>query len=268
MPTRPSTPNELAVLDSALHAFRALGLKAVVRTTRKEDSQLQLQYGHKTIIRSAQVKRTVGKASLGTIAHQLAQIDAPLLVTEYVAPEVAERLRELNIQFVDTAGNAYLEDPPLLIWVTGRRPERPPIEARPTRAFQPGGLKLIFALLCNPALANTAYCNKWGQTRHNPRIAAISGGPYALSRLTQTDPINFFSHKLGLVQAGAGLAGRHGHRGLGEMRIAGHCGDECRGPCSRYRHSPGMARTRRHCDHSEFLLTAARLSELRKLSRS
>jgi hypothetical protein len=159
MATRPNTPDELAVLESALHAFRALGLKADVRKTRKGEAQLQLQYGQKTITRIPNVRRNVGKTTLGPIAHQLAQTDAPLLVTEYVAPELAERLRELNIQFIDTAGNVYVEAPPLLIWVTGRKLERLTKGARPTRAFQPGGLRLIFALLCNPELVNTAYRN-------------------------------------------------------------------------------------------------------------
>jgi hypothetical protein len=136
-----------------------MGLKADVLVTRPGHVQLRLQFGNKTMARITEIKRNVAQANLGLIAHQLAKLDAPLLVTEYVAPTIAEQLRELNIQFVDTAGNAYIQDPPLLIWVTGRKPEQPLHEARPTRAFQPGGLKLIFALLCNPELVNTPYRN-------------------------------------------------------------------------------------------------------------
>jgi hypothetical protein len=160
MPAHPNTPiTELALLDPALDALRGMGLKADARATRQGDAQLRLQFGNKTMTRTIEVKRHVTQANLGTVAHQLERLEAPLLVTEYATPAVAERLRELNIQFVDTAGNAYIQDPPLLIWVTGRRPEQLPREERTTRAFQPGGLKLLFALLCTPGLANTAYRN-------------------------------------------------------------------------------------------------------------
>jgi hypothetical protein len=75
-----------------------------------------------------------------------------LLITNYVNPHMAERLRTLNMNFVDAAGNAYFEYGPVLIWVVGRKTVttmRPP---RAGRAFQPGGLKLLFALLCTPDL--------------------------------------------------------------------------------------------------------------------
>jgi hypothetical protein len=67
---------------------------------------------------------------------------------------MAERLRQLGINFVDAAGNAYLERGPVLIWVLGNKAvtaARPP---RAGRAFQPGGLKVLFALLCRPDLVN------------------------------------------------------------------------------------------------------------------
>ena len=35
-----------------------------------------------------------------------------------------DRLRELGIACADTAGNAYLAQPPLLVLVTGRKPEK------------------------------------------------------------------------------------------------------------------------------------------------
>jgi hypothetical protein len=80
-----------------------------------------------------------------------------LLLTKYVNPKMAERLKNQGIQFIDTAGNAYINHPPLYIFVKGNRLTEAlrPIPVK--RAFKPTGLKLIFAFLCNPGLENKPY---------------------------------------------------------------------------------------------------------------
>jgi hypothetical protein len=160
MQPAPEIPHkETAILDAAVAALRAMGVKAELRPgpNRQAGAQVRLHYGDQTIKFIAEVRQTVNQANLGVIANRLAQLDTPLLVTEHVAPPVAERLRELDIEFADAAGNAYIRKPPLLIWVTGRKPEQRLHETRAARAFQPGGLKLIFALLCKPELADANY---------------------------------------------------------------------------------------------------------------
>ncbi|MGO9232184.1 MAG: type IV toxin-antitoxin system AbiEi family antitoxin [Bryobacteraceae bacterium] len=86
--------------------------------------------------------------------HALAEL--PVLVAPYITREVAERCRQLHLPFIDTAGNAYLEGPGLLVYVAG--------QARPAglrqdkfRALNPAGLKLTFALLCRPGLLDVNY---------------------------------------------------------------------------------------------------------------
>lgn len=160
MPPKPNIPHkEATILDAAVAALLAMGVTAELRpaTARQADAHMRLRYGGQTINFVIEVKQLVNQANLGVIAHRLAQLDTPLLVTEYVTPPVAQRLRELNIEFIDTAGNAYIEKPPLLIWMNGSKPEQKLQETRATRAFQPGGLKLIFALLCQPELINANY---------------------------------------------------------------------------------------------------------------
>ena len=56
----------------------------------------------------------------------------PLLVAApHVGPAAAERARELELAFVDLAGNAHLHGPGLFVFIAGRRP---PAKPRPTRA--------------------------------------------------------------------------------------------------------------------------------------
>jgi hypothetical protein len=97
-------------------------------------------FGNRTTTYVVECKRTVNAANVGSIAHRLKTADMPLLMAEYIAAPVADRLRELNVQFIDTAGNAYVHAPPILIWVTGRKPEKLPSDSRIARAFQPGGM--------------------------------------------------------------------------------------------------------------------------------
>ncbi|TCD47271.1 hypothetical protein E0L29_09190 [Chlorobium sp. N1] len=94
-------------------------------------------------------------------AHLLLQRDRgthPLLLAAgYVAPEAAARLKEAGIQFVDTAGNAFINHPPVLIWTTGKKPaEKAPLP-RTGRIFRGAGLKIVFTLLCRPELAGKPY---------------------------------------------------------------------------------------------------------------
>ena len=83
--------------------------------------------------------------------------DQFLLVTKYVPGQQADRLKKNNIQFIDMAGNVFINQLPLYIFVKGNRlPEGlKPVPVK--RAFKPTGLKLIFAFLCNPGLENRPY---------------------------------------------------------------------------------------------------------------
>lgn len=98
-------------------------------------------------------KGVLQRTNIGLIARKLDRFHEPgILVAGYVPPKLADELKELNIQFVDTAGNAFLHVAPLYIFIKGnklaeiQRPE--PLG----RAFRPAGLRVIFALLCEPKL--------------------------------------------------------------------------------------------------------------------
>lgn len=83
-----------------------------------------------------------------------------LAVTRYVPDPVAGAWRDLDIHYVDAAGNMYLRSEGLLLDVRGRpRPAapRPADPGRLLRAFQPSGLKVLFALLTEPDLIAGAY---------------------------------------------------------------------------------------------------------------
>lgn len=160
----PMDNNDPTLINHALQAARRLGLEADLiapKPTRKAaraDVRMRLAYGGQRVDYAVEIKRTLTPATLGAAVHQLANLPAPaLLVTDYATPPVAERLREAGVEFIDAAGNAYLKQPPLLVWVKGERPAEKPVAPEVGRAFQPGGLQVLFALLCDPAALNQPY---------------------------------------------------------------------------------------------------------------
>ena len=80
-----------------------------------------------------------------------------LIVADYVNPIMAERLKADDIWFLDTAGNAYIKQRPLFIYIKGNKPVEKPATRTLSRAFQPTGLKVIYAFLCDPELVNAPY---------------------------------------------------------------------------------------------------------------
>ncbi len=105
-----------------------------------------------------EMKTHLTKAAVGAIAQQFKQYpEKGLLVADYINPVMAERLKELDIWFLDAAGNAYINEPPVLVYVKGNRPEKLMGKTPKRRAFQPTGLKVIYVFLCNPELVNAPY---------------------------------------------------------------------------------------------------------------
>ena len=139
------------LLDRAIDALRGHGLNVVVQKQPRlgrevvADAWLRVGKAKQHIDYVVEAKRGVAPAMLGAvITHLRHHAEAAkrlllLLVTDYVTPPMAETLRTLEQQFVDAAGNAYLDGPGLLVDVAGRKAEGMQGEPRPGRAFTPAG---------------------------------------------------------------------------------------------------------------------------------
>jgi hypothetical protein len=111
---------------------------------------------------NAQIKTWTGQMNVGAVANRLKQqgrLDDALLVADYINPTLAKRLIETQIQFIDTAGNAYINKRPFYVRITGNRKPRPLIghPQKTGRAFQQTGMKVIFAILKDQNLLNAPY---------------------------------------------------------------------------------------------------------------
>jgi hypothetical protein len=164
--------NDAVLIDDAAAALVRLGLEAAVLAREPElpwlegdglmrglDGVMRVGKGDAHITYAVEVKRHLTPAALGAATAQLRRaVEATghpgLLVTHCLSTPMAEKLRALNQPFADAAGNAYLEGPGLLVYVTGRKLAGEPEIAATSRAFSSAGLKVQFALICNPALAD------------------------------------------------------------------------------------------------------------------
>jgi len=152
------------LLEAVIIAAQQLGLGIEVVQlapqlgAARADALIRVRYGDQEVLYAAEVKRGIRPATLGAVTQQLAHLGQPaLLVTNYVTPPLADALKQRGIAFLDEAGNAYLNHPPSLIWVKGQRPKQKNGANPTTRTFNPGGLQVIFPLLCHPEWANRPY---------------------------------------------------------------------------------------------------------------
>ncbi len=165
-PTTPKPPRKDLLAEVAA-AIEPHGLE--VKILRRElevggryaDAELLVKHrtGHFKLL--AETKAPLTTANIGPVIAQITAFPRPgVIVADYVNPLLAERLRQQGVFFLDAAGNAFLDDQGLFVWVTGRRNREAHAKLQANvRAFKKTGLKLVFCLLCQPDLIETDYRN-------------------------------------------------------------------------------------------------------------
>ena len=155
---------EQEILNDALEALRKeikiniekINLQAGVHD--KYDAVLELRLFDCPLKFNVEIKANTNNINLGNIANQMRNIEKPaLLVTKFVNPQLAGKLRGMGIPFVDTAGNAFINLPPVYIWMTGNKIEGTNMIFDRNIAWGQAQLRVIFALLCHPGLENKNY---------------------------------------------------------------------------------------------------------------
>jgi hypothetical protein len=80
-----------------------------------------------------------------------------VLVTPYLTRQQAEQLRRIKQQYLDGAGNAYLQSSGHLILIQGRPRPAPSQAPKPSGLLPPTSLRLLYYLLSEPALLHLSY---------------------------------------------------------------------------------------------------------------
>ena len=184
-----NTPDELG---QAVGILRGYGVDAEIEKTnvklgkKAADALMRIGRGENEALWVVELKH---RPTTATIVPILAgrDRDKTLLVADFLAPVVADKLREGGLPYVDLAGNAWLKTADYLIWVQGKRPATGAQAARTPRAFTTGGLQVIFALLTNP---------EWAQlpTRTVATMAGVANGT-AAAALRDLEELGFIVGK-------------------------------------------------------------------------
>ncbi len=162
----PATENE--ILDAAIGAIRReadLHLDVVGRHAEKDDGYIgaiiRMPNGGVRLV--AEIRKWATQANLGAVINRISNLAEPgqgLLIADYINPNTGARLKAAGIQFLDTAGNAYINQGPVYIHIKGNKPRQAVVareRIKTGKAFQPTGMKVVFAFLRDRQLINAPY---------------------------------------------------------------------------------------------------------------
>ena len=156
----PTTNNPKQILKTALGAvMRQTGLVLDV-DNKAPDKQFLLL---KTL--KATVKLELLVVEGGAIAvnaalalyRRLENQTRCVMIIPQVTADMADRLRDDDTQFMDTAGNCFINQPPLYLFIKGNKVKGKVKAPVVGRAFKQTGLRVLYALLCNPGLEDETY---------------------------------------------------------------------------------------------------------------
>ncbi|MGA1842467.1 MAG: hypothetical protein ACMUIU_17775 [bacterium] len=124
----------------------------------KADKILQVKANKKQIQFCIEIKNNITRPVIGLLIQYKEKLPHPLLlVTDYVNEYMAYHLKQKEMEFIDIAGNAFINQPPVYIFVKGNRLSEKFKEVSQGNAFRPTGLKAVFIFLCYPDLINKTY---------------------------------------------------------------------------------------------------------------
>ncbi|WP_322404314.1 type IV toxin-antitoxin system AbiEi family antitoxin [Massilia luteola] len=142
----------------ALHESTRIQGKIVDDAASDAGAVVLLEINGRKLRYHCAVKKKVDRYALPhDLLNRLDNAQHTLLVSSPLSPDMANRCRDIGLQFIDTAGNAYINDGAgIYVHVTGRRGDidrQFPVNDTMT----PAALRMMFASLAEPALLDAPY---------------------------------------------------------------------------------------------------------------
>lgn len=153
------------LIDQAISSFgQQTGLSIHSETTVPERSSVLLWVEGVNKPFEAYVKSNLTQQNVSSVIYELSQVQSQakpepskILIAPYINPNLMDKLREAKVPCIDSAGNAFIQKQPVYVFVKGNKPTSEATLIKKGRAFQYAGLKVVFALLQNPALIQQTY---------------------------------------------------------------------------------------------------------------
>jgi len=155
--------NEKAILRRVTKEFETItGMNLEIKGYNLKkygyDVELVVRRENRVLKLYGEIKTWITKNNIGQVIHWLKKTEH-ILITRYVTNEVAAELKKENVQFIDTAGNAYINIPPIFIYIKGNKLRNDKQKPTPLRLFRKTGLKVLFVILSKPEILNAPLRN-------------------------------------------------------------------------------------------------------------
>lgn len=148
---------EQDIIHMALNKFEEItNLKTEVIETEKFRIDGIIHILEPKIHFTFEVKSNIQSSNLPKILSVLKTLENALLISEYIAKPAREQLRKANISYIDTAGNTYLKQENLFVYIETHKNNKI-FKTQHHRAFSKTGLKVLYHLLIQPELLNKPY---------------------------------------------------------------------------------------------------------------
>ena len=147
------------MLDQAIDALRqTAGLDIEVTKLKihgflnRADAFIRVTINTKIYAFVVEIKNIDRFAMVAQVKHQLEEFEErPLLIAPKLTDAAADKCKELGLNFIDLAGNAYINEPGLFIFIKGQKQElhqnNPMNYFKGNKALTPTNLRMVFALL-------------------------------------------------------------------------------------------------------------------------
>lgn len=142
------------IVTTALENFQKnTPLRGVWNPTngKKTDGQVDIYFKNGSQHFLVECKKEIRKQNLPTLIEAKRRQENILAIAENIYPK--EELRKAGINYIDVAGNAFIETLDHFVFIEGNK--KPVLEqGQKSRAFTKTGLKLVFHLLLQPDSVN------------------------------------------------------------------------------------------------------------------
>lgn len=146
------------IYDAAVQLEKRIAMPVTIESARLENDAILLIQNQQFTVTAKPELRSANK---GLVIAQINELQEKttrpvIIIAKFIHSDIALELKDREINYLDTAGNAFIKKDGMLIYISGQKTVK--IEkTNQTRAFQEVGIKLIFSLLNNPDNLQLSY---------------------------------------------------------------------------------------------------------------
>lgn len=151
-------PNKDMIYEATLKLEQLINIPIEIVSSEQDYDALITIKGQQFIVEAKSVIRT---SNQGLVLPQLQQLkqqsDRPIIViADFISKNATDALKEIGINYIDTAGNAFIKHKDLVFLIEGQKKVNKERTNQP-RAFQEAGLKILFHLLSDSEHLQDSY---------------------------------------------------------------------------------------------------------------